>query len=200
MKDPKSHFWHSPHLCVGGVQSGDAFFCLNFGPKTPLFKLLYLVLGVDVIPGGVFRGGGPPPGGVYPRPKQCFGLDNRTVGQELDHLPLTRGIEACELIRRFPGLFSRSWGSTNSRVLVHNAPTTGIILPLAHNTSQHITFYLSDNVVPISTSESEQQVTSVADERTGERQFGPKPPISRPPPGGPPPPGGGVYTPGGVRK
>jgi hypothetical protein len=63
MKDPKSHFWHSPHLCVGGVQSGDAFFCLNFGPKTPLFKLLYLVLGVDVIPGGVFRGGGPPPPG-----------------------------------------------------------------------------------------------------------------------------------------
>src|ERR1022692_4870103 len=65
--------------------------------------------------------------GYTPPPKQCFGLDNRTVGQELDHLPLTRGIEACELIRRFPGLFSRSWGSTNSRVLVHNAPTTGIV-------------------------------------------------------------------------
>src|ERR1035438_10589211 len=80
MKDPKSHFWHSPHLCVGGVQSGDAFFCLNFGPKTPLFKLLYLVLGVDVIPGGVFRGGGgPPPGGGRPAREPVSG-GGRTGG------------------------------------------------------------------------------------------------------------------------
>ena len=72
VKDPKSRFWHSPHLCVGGVQSGDAFFCLNFGPKTPLFKLLYLVLGVDVIPGGVFRGGGAPPRGGYYGKRELF--------------------------------------------------------------------------------------------------------------------------------
>src|ERR1022692_4046697 len=85
VKDPKSRFWHSPHLCVGGVQSGDAFFCLNFGPKTPLFKLLYLVLGVDVIPGGVFRGGGaPPPGGGPPPPKTCLAVQKRGGGQVLE--------------------------------------------------------------------------------------------------------------------